>query len=139
MKILLDTNLVIDFLERREQHFQVTLTFINESRKQGHILMIAAHSVDNIVYILRKKIDHHQLMNGLKAFFKICQIAPVNQNIILSALLSGWKDFEDSIQYHCALSSNSDLIVTRNQNDYEEDQIPILSPEEGVKWLKKVK
>lgn len=136
MKILLDTNVIIDFLERRQPFFPLAFSVINKAKRQNHSLVMAANSVDNIVYILRKKIPYTDLIKGLTSFTRICKIAAVNQKIILNALDANWKDLEDAIQYHCALNNEVDLIVTRDKNGYEEQKIKIVSPAEALSYLK---
>ncbi|MCD4709760.1 MAG: PIN domain-containing protein, partial [Bacteroidales bacterium] len=50
-------------------------------------------------------------------------------SIVKSALQSGFKDFEDAIQYHAALSDpDIDVIVTRNIKDYKKAELPVMTP-----------
>jgi len=137
MKILLDTNVVIDFLERRHPFYDDAVAAINSGRKHGHIICIAAHSIDNIVYILRKKIPLSKVVTGLEKFLKICSIIDVNQSIIHSALSAKWKDLEDAIQYFSALEADIDLIVTRDVANYEERKIRILTPAEAFDTIER--
>lgn len=137
MKIQLDTNLVIDILEERKPHVVETAEFFNYALKKRHDLFITANSVDNIAYVLRKKISPEDLKEGFNKFFRSVDILPVDKQIILNALSSQWKDFEDAIQYHSALAANIDLIATRDVAGYEEQKIMVLNPAEALKSLRR--
>lgn len=136
MRILLDSNVVIDFLERRQPFYDDAIAVINSSRKNQHTIYIAAHSIDNIVYILRKKLPLREILSGLEKFLKICSIIEVNEAIILKAISAQWKDFEDAIQYYAAIAANIDLIVSRDVAGYEEQKIKVLNPAEALELLK---
>lgn len=137
MKILVDTNVVIDFLERRHPFYDDAVAAVNSGRKHGHIICIADHSIDNIVYILRKKIPLAKVLTGLEKFLKLCRIIDVNQSVIHSALSAKWKDLEDAIQYFSALEADVDLIVTRDIAGYEERKIRILTPAEALEVIER--
>mgnify|MGYP003927322613 CR=1 FL=1 len=135
MRVLLDSNVVLDFLERRQPFFEDALGLINFSRKNGHQLLIAAHSIDNMFYILRKKFPLTQVQDGLEKFLKICNITSVNETIVQQALSAKWKDFEDAIHYYSALAAQVDLIATRDTTGYEEQKITIVNPTEALAIL----
>lgn len=139
MNIQLDTNIIIDILEKRVPFSKHALEFLTNAIENQHKLSITANSVDNIFYILRTRFSVPQITAALNNLFESVRITSVNEDMIHSALQANWKDIEDSIQYHVAIHSGIDAIITRNQKDYEENKIPILSPEEGVKWLQNVK
>lgn len=132
MRVLLDTNVVIDFLERRHPFYDDAVALVDASRRQKHSILIAAHSIDNIVYILRKKIPFNELLTGLEKFLTICRIVDVNEAIIRASLSAKWKDLEDAIQYFSALEAKADLIVTRDVAGYEEYKIKAMTPAEAL-------
>ena len=53
--------------------------------------------------------------------------------MILAALNSNFKDFEDAIQYHTALENELDLIITRNKKDFKTSALPVLTAKEYLK------
>ena len=64
-------------------------------------------------------------------------IAPVTQKIIRQALEGKFKDFEDAVQYFCALELGIiDAVVTRNAKDFKNGELPIMSPAEAVAFLR---
>ena len=55
------------------------------------------------------------------------EVLPVNDKIIEPSFDSDFKNFEDAIQYYCALESDLRLIITRNQKGFKLSTIPVLS------------
>jgi hypothetical protein len=53
------------------------------------------------------------------------------------ALNSEFRDFEDAIQYYTAIENDQDLIITRNQQDFKESKIPVMTAGEFIKSIKK--
>ncbi len=52
------------------------------------------------------------------------------------ALKSGWKDFEDAIQYFSAMEAGANLIVTRDVSGYEEQKVKVVTPEDALLLVK---
>jgi hypothetical protein len=75
----------------------------------------------------------------LKLLDELCEmteIADVTKSIIKKSLKSDFKDFEDAIQYYCALSlPKLDFIVTRDTKDFKKSTVSIMTPEEAVRLL----
>jgi hypothetical protein len=64
-------------------------------------------------------------------------ILPLNDKITDLALNSEFRDFEDAIQYYTAIENDQDLIITRNQQDFKESKIPVMSAGEFIRSIKK--
>jgi predicted nucleic acid-binding protein len=129
MKVLVDTNVVMDVLLRRSPFFQDSFKifqFIDQERIHG---CLSASSITDIFYLLRK--DRHnpgevyQIMDELTALFSV---VPVFETTISGALALRWKDFEDAVQYMVAKENGIAYIITRNKTDYEAFDIPCVSP-----------
>jgi hypothetical protein len=54
----------------------------------------------------------------------------VDEKVIDLSLVSGFKDFEDAVQYYSSLQVRADCVITRNKTDFQSDTVAILSPEE---------
>lgn len=115
MKILIDTNIVIDVILQREPFCRDALTifqYVDNRKLEGYI---AATTITNIFYIIRKVQGRTTAFNAIKQLqnrFKLCS---VNQETIETALHLNLKDFEDSVQLACALGDELDGIVTRDR------------------------
>lgn len=130
MKILIDTNVVLDLLLERELFVEAAIALFEQIEKGNLEGFIAATTITNIFYIIRKTegrevafVAIHRLLIGL-------QFCAVNRQTIETALTLGLKDFEDSIQLACATLNQLDAIVTRDQKDFIGSNLPIYSPTE---------
>jgi predicted nucleic acid-binding protein len=129
----LDTNVIIDFLADRKP-FSIAATGIFNYAVLGKIkLYISAVSYNNIYYILRQSFSNAETLKLLDELSQMTEIADVTKSIIKSSLKSDLKDFEDAIQYNCALSLNKiDFIVTRDTKDFKKSALPVMNPSEAL-------
>ena len=129
MKVLLDTNIVIDYaLERQPfwQNSEQIFLLLQQGRIVGYI---SASTISDLYYIIRKQRGHIWTLNFLERLVKFCSVATVDHSVIAMALAANFKDFEDAIQYSTAVSSQIDAIVTRNISDFPNaTQLQILTP-----------
>lgn len=88
MKVFLDTNIIIDFYDKRDKY------------------------------------------QSMKELASLCEITDVDKEIITKSLDKERKDFEDSVQYESSLPYEVDVIVTRNQKDFQDFASNVQSPEE---------
>lgn len=132
----MDTNVVIDFLANR-QPFAMDVAMLFDLAVNGKArIFIAAVSYNNIYYILRRFMSGNATLKLLKELADITQITDVTANVIRQSLKTDFKDYEDAIQYHCALSiPKLDFIVTRNTKDFKKSELAILTPTEALASL----
>jgi predicted nucleic acid-binding protein len=133
MKILVDTNIVLDVLLERHPFSKdsfVIFKLANLKRISG---FLSAACITDIFYLVRKQRHNseevYQMMDKLTALFSV---APVSESTIANALALRWKDFEDAVQYTVAIENGVDCIVTRNTADYKMSGIPCMSPADFI-------
>jgi predicted nucleic acid-binding protein len=136
VKVLVDTNVVLDVLLAQEPHCKNS-AIVLQLAYGGHISgILAAVSVTNIFYILRrhkKTCDEcYQLMDKLNAIFKF---APITETTVTTALALRWNDFEDAVQFITAKESKIDFIITRNKDDFDVTDITCMTPTEFITFL----
>ena len=134
MKIIfLDTNVIIDFLADRRP-FSLTAAEIFNASFSGNVkIYISSVSYNNIYYILRQSLSHNETLKLLEALSEMTEIVDVTKTVIKKSLKSEFKDFEDAIQYNCALTvSKLDFIVTRDSKDFKKSTLPVMNPQEAV-------
>ena len=130
---LVDTNVIIDLLLNREGA-DAAAALIDGAENGMYELSLCALSYTNIYYSLRKYLSHEERINCLMQIGEVLLSAPVDGNVITTALRSGWSDFEDAVQYYAAVSAGiTDGIVTRNEKDFALSKIPIINSSEFVK------
>ena len=136
MKYLIDTNIILDVLLKREPFCSCAVKVIKLSMYDKFRFYISASSVTDIYYIANQTLRNKaQVKNLLNKLLKIVSIAGVSEKEIRNALMLSWSDFEDSVQYSVALLQEMDGIITRNTKDYKESEIKIWEPEEFLETV----
>lgn len=136
MRILIDTNILIDVVARREPFFADAVKIFEVCQQEIVEGTIAAHSVVNMAYILRKNFTPKELRAILLRLCKIFQVEAIDLSKLIAALSNqDFSDFEDCLQMQCALSQHADYIVTRNAPDFVASAIPAVTPQEFFKIL----
>ena len=134
--IFLDTNIVIDFLADREPFSLDAAKLFNLSVLGKVKIYISAVSYNNIYYILRQSLSNSDTIKLLDELSEMAEIADVTKSVIKKSLKTDFKDFEDAIQYYCALSLNKiDFIVTRDTKDFKKSSLSIMTAAEAVGYL----
>jgi len=100
-------------------------------------IIVSALSYATVNYILAKYEKVEIVKEKLRKFKIISSICALDEEIIDKGLNSDFKDFEDALQYFCALKSNCNVLITRNGMDFKTSQIPIMTAEEYLVWARK--
>ncbi|KAA3658741.1 MAG: PIN domain-containing protein [Calditrichaeota bacterium] len=136
MKILFDTNVILDVMLLRKPFYNAAVLLLAEVERNNIDGYICSTTVTTIYYLVAKtkgrKIALLQLGNLLKLF----KIAVVDKTCLISALNSKITDYEDAVLHEAASQEKLDAIVTRNIKDFKQAQLTIYSPEELSKILK---
>ncbi|MDY4478246.1 MAG: PIN domain-containing protein [Roseburia faecis] len=131
MRVLVDTNIVLDYLLEREPYAESAKKIVVACKQKKVIGCIAAHTVSNMFFILRKTYSVEDRRTILKDICKLFDVEGIDRLKIIQALdNSDFKDFEDCLQMQCAKSFRADYILTRNLADYRDSEIACISPEE---------
>ena len=133
MKLLIDTNVVLDVLLRREPFFRTAAEVLNLTQLDEVREYVSASTITDIYYIANKQMkDRDAVRDLLKRLLMVVSVAAVSEREIQNALNLAWGDFEDSVQYSVALLNEMDGIVTRNPSDYQETNMRIWLPEQAL-------
>lgn len=134
--VLIDTNIFIDVLQDRipfTDNSQAVIGLVTQKKIKG---AVAAHSITNLWYILRKTHSDEERKNYLLSLFELFDVVSIDKNRLVAALeKSDFKDFEDCLQDECAYAINADYIITRNAKDFESSMVKVLTPEEFLENL----
>lgn len=133
-KIFLDTNIVIDLLDKREPFYHAAVTLFTLAYHKKITLYISALTYATASYLLRKhgKEGRKLLLNNLR---QLSEVTTIGEKEIDNALTSEFDDYEDALQYDSALNHNVEAIVTRNEKDFRYASIPVLSPDKFLSSL----
>lgn len=128
MKILIDTNIILDLILER-QPFADNAIALFEQIEQGNLEgYIATTTITNIFYIIRKTEGREVALEAIHRLLTTLQFCPVNRQTVETALNLGLKDFEDSIQLACATLHQLDGILTRDHKDFNASTLPVYTP-----------
>ena len=137
MKILIDTNVLIDYILKREPYTESAekILFLCKNRKIDGC--IAAHSVMNMFYILRKEMTVNEIRLFIVSLSKVTDIIGVDKPKIFRAIVNeNFNDFEDCVQMECGKEFCADYIVTRNIKDFQNSVIKPILPDEFLMRIK---
>ena len=94
---------------------------------------IAAHTVSNLFYILRKHLTKEKRRDILLNLCKMFTVVGIDANKLEFALRNiEFNDFEDCLQVECAKDFEADFIVTRNVKDFAGSTVPVVEPSELI-------
>lgn len=136
MRILIDTNILIDYLANREPYVQAAEKIVDACTNDTIDACIAAHTISNMFYILRKQFTISERKELLKGICTVFDVIGIDHAKIMDALNDdGFEDFEDCLQVQCAKEKNVDFIVTRNPKDFKNSSIRHIEPDIFVKMF----
>jgi predicted nucleic acid-binding protein len=136
LAVLIDTDILIDFLTEREPYSKYAKAIIQKSQKKTVNAFLAAHSITNIFYILRKLYTINERKQLLMDLCNTISVVEIGHELILNVLANNdFDDIEDCLQAECAKAVNADYIITRNISDYTDSGIKAILPEKLLKIL----
>lgn len=138
MRVLVDTNILLDYLLERDPYDIPAKTIIQACQKKQILGCIAAHSITNIFFILRKYFTIKERRNILLNICKLFDVEGIDLQKLQNALMNeDFQDFEDCLQMECAINFHADYIITRNPHDFKNSIISCIEPIEFCQILRK--
>lgn len=115
MNVLIDTNIILDFLLQRDPFFLDTERLFQRIDAGDVVGYATATTLTDIFYIARRQTGSLNLARqAIADILTALVICPVDRVVLETALTIGINDFEDAVQIACALAQNLDAIVTRD-------------------------
>ena len=130
MKVLIDTNVVLDVLCKREGFYEDAARIMKYCEVNKITGVISALTIPNIVYIMRKELDAQKTRDVIEKLQLVFAIADLKSDDIKKALSMNFKDFEDALQSACASRIKADYIITRNIRDFVNSKVTAIKPTE---------
>lgn len=134
MKVLLDTNVIVDILSKRDG-YEDSLQILRCCEIKKLDGCVSTTTVTDIMYILRKHLPREELREAVQTLLTVIGVSGVQKADITHAFSSGMKDFEDAVQAACAKRIKAEYIVTRNLRDFEDSPVQAVSPADMLKLL----
>ena len=132
MKVLIDTNILLDVILLREPHLELSKRVLQccQSLVDGYI---AVHTFSNMFYVLHETEDFsiEDCRNTFNKLLYVFDVASLNKSDVIAAINNeAFDDLEDSMQNEASVSSGIDYIVTRNCKDFGKSTVPAITPED---------
>ncbi len=119
MKVLFDTNVLLDVVEKREPHFSDSYQVFMKSANLEIEAIIGAGSITDIYYVIKKNCkDTNKALGFIIDLIKIVNPVDTKATDIQEAIRLNFSDFEDAIVAATALRENVKYIITRNEADF---------------------
>ena len=135
-RILVDTNVLLDYLLTRDPFYEDAKKIVSacvDGKIKG---CIAAHSISNMFYILRKDYGAKERREVLADLCSIFDVEGIDKAKILSGLQNEeFSDFEDCLQMECASEIGAEYIITRNISDFLNSRISVMEPRDFLEMI----
>lgn len=135
MKILIDTNIILDVLCKRDGFYKDSAMVWKLCEVKTITGMMSALSVPNIIYIMRKELDAERTKEILDCISLIFTVADLKADDLKKAADMNFKDYEDAVQSACASRIRAEYIITRNSRDFKESKVAAIKPAEFLQRI----
>ncbi len=132
MRVLIDTNIVLDHLLSRKPHDVAAGNLFAMVEQKEIIGFLCATTVTTIDYLVSKSLNKSVSKEIIGVLLQLFEISPVNKQILQDASISGFSDFEDAVLYCSALSCDVKAIITRNPKDFAKSQLPLFNAKDFI-------
>ena len=138
MRVLVDTNIILDFMLQREPFFQEAEQLFQKIDSGLVVGYVTATTITDIFYVSRRHTRNlERARQAVSETLTAMVICPVNRAVLESAFISGLNDFEDAVQIACAVAQGLDAILTRDRQGFLNSSVPVLSIYELLQRLER--
>ena len=129
-KVLIDLNIILDTLQRREPHFTDSAQVLALAEVGTITGLVAAHSWTTLFYLYAKDKSGDLARVHLTELLQFLAVASIDQAVVEQALNLPYRDFEDAVQMMAGVRAGADYLLTRNVKDFKAGPLPVLQPTE---------
>ncbi|MDZ7757269.1 PIN domain-containing protein [Rhodohalobacter sp.] len=135
MKVLFDTNVLLDVFLEREPFFEASSRAVGLAEEGKIEGWLCGTTVTTIHYLLAKSLNPENAEQYVMDILKIFHIAAITRAVLVEAVGCDFADYEDGVIHQSAIHANLDAILTRNQKDFKKSELPVYSPAEFLKVI----
>lgn len=141
IRVLIDTNILVDFLARREPFYGPARSLMVFAAMGDYELWMSASQVADLFYILSNggaRSSSEACKAALRGLRAIVHVAAPGEREVDAALAAPWEDFEASLVCQTAIGLEAQAIVTRNGRDFTHSPIPVFDVDAFFEWMEHV-
>ncbi len=132
--VLIDTDVILDFFFEREPFAEYATEVFRRCEEKLIVGYTTPVIVSNVYYLLKKTANHQLVVEKIKQLLTIIEVTEMNKDVVVEALNSEFKDFEDALQNFSAVQNRMiSIILTRNIKDFKKSNLAVMTPETYVK------
>lgn len=135
MRILFDTNVILDALLTRGPHDVPAVALLDIVARKELDALLSATSITTIYYLAEKAVGAGTARQRVSDLLSIFDIAPVTARVLTDALVLRFKDYEDAVLHEAARHAAATAIVTRNPKDFTAAKLTLYQPAELLRIL----
>ena len=133
-RVLIDTDIILDFFFDREPFSENAATILSLCESKEIIGFVTPVIISNVYYLLRQTAKHEKVIEKLTLLISLLEVLIIDKRIIIGALSSDFKDFEDALQNYSAEQNDEiDIVITRNIKDYKNSRLSVMLPDDYLK------
>ena len=130
MKVIVDTNVVLDVLLARQPFAPAAAKLFALAEQSRIDACVCATTVTTVDYLLSQSLPRNKAREAVRGLLTIFDVALVNRSVLERALASPMRDFEDAVLAEAGVLAGARIIVTRNARDFSRASLPVLTPQE---------
>ncbi len=130
MKVIFDTNVILDVLQARHPFVQEASLLMGMVEKETIDGYLCATTITTISYLVARSHDKGHALQNIRKLLSFYEIASVSRSVLDAATQTAFSDFEDAVLHESAQLADVDAIVTRNVSDFKTATLPIYLPHE---------
>lgn len=134
--MLRDTNVILDVLLARQPHAEASAAVLGVVEARVVTGLIGATTVTTIHYLVAKVLGARVARRHVETLLSLCEVAPVNEDVLRDALGLGFADYEDAVLHEAARRARASAIVTRDQDGFKRATLPVVAPTEFLATLR---
>jgi predicted nucleic acid-binding protein len=136
MTVLIDTNVILDYVLKREPFAADALTCLERLITGKAKVWLTASTITDIYYVTRRTLkDSAQAKAVIAKLLNAFQVAGVDKSDCIMALDNGVSDYEDALVSVCAKKVKAEYVITRNIKDFENSSVPAIAPSDFLKQI----
>ena len=134
MKLLCDTNVLLDVVLHREPYYTASSLALSYCEDESVVGIITDTTLTDLFYIIHQAVHDNEISyQALEAALEIFNPASPVEADIRAAISRRHRDFEDCLLAMVAEQERCDYVLTRNKKDFEGYAFEAITPEELIK------